>query len=116
MYRTYLFVGTGSASLSHAILRTILPIGHLYTFDFHIQRVELAREEFRRHGFDGLVTVEQRDVCNKGFGLDSIADAVFLDLPSPWDAVPFAQKVLIPGNFMRLLDSSFLRSVAILSL
>ena len=86
--------GTGSASLSHALIRTIAPSGHLHTFDFHEQRVEKAREEFKTHGISNLVTVKQRDVCNNGFDLDSIADAVFLDLPSPWDAMPFAKQAL----------------------
>lgn len=39
--------GTGSASLSHALIRTIYPTGHLHTFEFHQQRVELARKEFK---------------------------------------------------------------------
>lgn len=91
-------LGTGSGSLSHAILRTIAPGGHLYTFDFHEQRVIKARDEFRSHGFQDLVTISHRDVCNDGFGIDdATVDAVFLDLPSPWLAVPFAAKVLTPG-------------------
>jgi precorrin-6B methylase 2 len=92
--------GTGSASLSHAILRTIAPSGHLYTFDFHSQRVKTAHDEFIGHGFsESLVTVALRDVCTDGFGIsDSIANAVFLDLPSPWQAIPFAAKALLPGG------------------
>jgi len=39
--------GTGSASLSHALLRTIYPTGHLHTFEFHLQRSETARKEFQ---------------------------------------------------------------------
>ncbi len=28
--------------MSHAILRTIAPSGHLYTFEFHEQRAKMA--------------------------------------------------------------------------
>ncbi|XP_013784259.1 tRNA (adenine(58)-N(1))-methyltransferase catalytic subunit TRMT61A-like [Limulus polyphemus] len=80
--------GTGSGSLSHALARTIAPTGQLYTFDFHEQRVSLAREEFQEHGLGDIVTVQQRDVCAEGFGLEDIADAMFLDLPHPWEAIP----------------------------
>ena len=91
---TLVFVGTGSGSLSHAILRSIAPGGYLHTFDFHAQRVEKARQEFDEHGLGHLVTVTQRDTCKDGFGLDRVADAVFLDLPGPWDALPFAKQAL----------------------
>jgi tRNA (adenine57-N1/adenine58-N1)-methyltransferase len=40
------------------------------------------------------VTVYHRDVCNDGFGLENVADAVFLDLPSPWKALPSAKAAL----------------------
>ncbi|XP_065893649.1 tRNA (adenine(58)-N(1))-methyltransferase catalytic subunit TRMT61A-like [Dysidea avara] len=86
--------GTGSGSLSHAILRTIAPIGHLYTYDFHQQRVNLAREEFTAHGLQDLVTVECRDVCSDGFSVEDVADAVFLDIPSPWDAIEAGKRAL----------------------
>ena len=36
-------VGTGSGSISHAFIRSIMPSGHLYTFDFHKERAEQAR-------------------------------------------------------------------------
>ena len=35
--------GTGSGSMSHAIVRTIAPSGHLYTFEFHEQRATTAQ-------------------------------------------------------------------------
>lgn len=90
--------GTGSGSVSHAFLRTIAPNGHLHTFDFHEQRVEKVTEEFKKHGLGDLVTAKHRDVCKDGFGLENVADAVFLDLPSPWTAIPHAKKALKFGG------------------
>lgn len=88
-------LGTGSGSLSHAILRTILPTGHLHTFEFHEQRAEIALKEFKTHGLSDYVTAVCRDVCKDGFGVeDDMADAVFLDMPSPWEAIVFASKAL----------------------
>jgi len=101
-----LVLGTGSASLSHALLRTVAPTGHLYTFDFHEQRVIKARDEFVAHEFDdSLVTASQRDVCTDGFDVDAAtADAVFLDLPSPWLVIPSAAQCLKPGNVTAYFD------------
>eukprot|EP00123_Amoebidium_parasiticum_P006676 comp17574_c0_seq2/m.17193 comp17574_c0_seq2/g.17193 ORF comp17574_c0_seq2/g.17193 comp17574_c0_seq2/m.17193 type:complete len:357 (-) comp17574_c0_seq2:85-1155(-) len=88
--------GTGSGSLSHAMARTIGPTGQLYTFDFHAQRAETARKEFREHGLADIITITHRDVIGQGFGLNGVADAVFLDLPAPWEAVESALQALKP--------------------
>jgi len=112
-----MIVGTGSASLSHAILRTVAPNGHLHTFDFHEQRVQRAHDEFIDHGFDeALVTASLRDVCTDGFDIDSAtADAVFLDLPSPWLAIPFAAQCLKPGNIVWTLRLGYIYIFTILT-
>lgn len=86
--------GTGSGSLSHAILRTVAPTGHLHTVEFHEQRAQKVAEEFKEHRVDRLVTVRNQDVCKDGFGVTGVADAVFLDIPSPWDAVGHAKAAL----------------------
>lgn len=90
----WLYPGTGSGSLSHAILRTIAPTGHLHTVEFHQQRAEKVTEEFKEHRVDHLVTVRNQDVCKDGFGVTGLADAVFLDIPSPWEAVGHAKAAL----------------------
>ncbi|XP_059474163.1 tRNA (adenine(58)-N(1))-methyltransferase catalytic subunit TRMT61A [Neocloeon triangulifer] len=94
--------GTGSGSLSHSILRTIKPDGRLRTFDFHEVRATTARDEFALHGYtEPLVRVIHRDVCAQGFAVDPAedkVDAVFLDLPMPWEAIPHARNVLVPGG------------------
>uniref|UniRef100_A0A1L8DGP9 tRNA (adenine(58)-N(1))-methyltransferase catalytic subunit TRMT61A n=1 Tax=Nyssomyia neivai TaxID=330878 RepID=A0A1L8DGP9_9DIPT len=86
--------GTGSGSLSHSLIRAVKSTGHLHTFDFHEVRSQMAREEFQQHGIGDFVTVYHRDVCTNGFTeeLNGTVDAVFLDLPAPWLAVPHAVK------------------------
>nr|ACO14877.1 tRNA adenine-N1 methyltransferase catalytic subunit TRM61 [Caligus clemensi] len=85
--------GTGSGSLSHALARVIGPQGKLYTFDFHEERSQLASKEFESHGLTSVIA-SHRDVCSTGFGVDVEVDAVFLDLPHPWEAIPHANKSL----------------------
>lgn len=89
--------GTGSGAMSTAIARAVSPGGKVWTYEFNKDRVEKAREEFERNGLGGIVKVTHRDVCGKregdegGFGdyvAPQSADAVFLDLPEPWEAVP----------------------------
>lgn len=58
-YVSTLLLGTGSGSLSHAIMRSIMPNGYLHTVEFHEQRAEKARQEFKGHGLDHLVTVSE---------------------------------------------------------
>lgn len=92
--------GTGSGAMSHAFMRTIAPHGHLHTYEFNQVRAETAAKEFASNGASHLVTVHHRDVCAEeqgkgGFNLPkSSVDAVFLDLPEPWHAVPHAAFVL----------------------
>lgn len=97
--------GTGSGALSHCILRTIAPKGRLYTYEFNQMRAETARHEFAKNGVDHLVTVYHRDVCGKkeertgGFDRPQASvDAVTLDLPEPWLAVPHAAYCLKPNG------------------
>eukprot|EP01120_Amphizonella_sp_Union-15-10_P009110 TRINITY_DN3387_c0_g1_i3.p1 TRINITY_DN3387_c0_g1~~TRINITY_DN3387_c0_g1_i3.p1 ORF type:complete len:296 (+),score=34.91 TRINITY_DN3387_c0_g1_i3:80-967(+) len=90
--------GTGSCSMSIHFIQTIAPSGHLYTFEFHEQRANAANETFQKYNLSPLVTVACRDVCSLGFGLDEIADAGFLDLPSPWNAINHVKRSLKPGG------------------
>ena len=97
--------GTGSGSLSTSIGKTLLPTGHLYTFEFNEHRVKMAQKEFKTMGLDCFITWTHRDVLADGFdlkveldgietNLDDKADAIFLDLPSPWKALNHAHKAL----------------------
>lgn len=116
--------GTGSGSFTHFLARTVgrgpspqggpgqtravwapttpsddapseAPFGgRVYSYEFHAERAEKAREEFTSHGLNETVVLEHRNVCKNGFSVQHLADAVFLDLPAPWEAVPFAKDAL----------------------
>ncbi|WFD21432.1 guanidinoacetate N-methyltransferase [Malassezia equina] len=89
--------GTGSGSFTHFLARTAEASdydGRVYSFEFHAERVDKARVEFAEHGIDKAVVLAHRNVCKNGFGLESTCDAVFLDLPAPWEAVPHAKAAL----------------------
>ncbi|KAJ1265510.1 hypothetical protein BS78_08G081300 [Paspalum vaginatum] len=82
--------GTGSGSLTTSLARAVAPHGHVHTFDFHEQRAASAREDFEKNGLSSLITVNVRDIQGEGFPKEhhGAADAVFLDLPQPWLAIP----------------------------
>lgn len=94
--------GSGSGSFTHASARAVYngapkstgqpsPTGKVFSFEFHEQRFEKMKREVQEHGLSSLVEVNHRDVYNEGFLVDGKspqADAVFLDLPAPWLALP----------------------------
>ncbi|KAH6911477.1 tRNA methyltransferase complex GCD14 subunit-domain-containing protein [Coprinopsis sp. MPI-PUGE-AT-0042] len=113
--------GTGSASFSHSVARTIGATGQLYSFEFHEQRAAKAKDEFERHGMSSFVTLQHRNVCKDGFAeLKDEVDAVFLDLPAPWEAIPHAKKAIRKDHITRICCFSpcieqVLRTVAALN-
>ncbi|QBM88247.1 tRNA (adenine-58-N(1)-) methyltransferase subunit Gcd14p [Metschnikowia aff. pulcherrima] len=92
--------GTGSASFTHAFARTVGDDGKVFSYEFHEPRYLEARRELAEHGLllrNCVIT--HRDVCNDGFAITGLpetdlisghleCDSVFLDLPSPWTAIP----------------------------
>ena len=92
--------GTGSGCMSTCLARAVNVGGHVYSYEYNPQRAVEATEEFKRLGLADLITVQCRDVCGKtGSGgflgvAESSVDAVFLDLPEPWLAIPHALQVL----------------------
>ncbi|KAH9979940.1 tRNA methyltransferase complex GCD14 subunit-domain-containing protein [Lactifluus volemus] len=94
--------GTGSASFTHSIARTVGVTGHVFSYEFHEARANKAAEEFTRHGLSAIVTLTHRNVCKNGFTISDIADSVFLDLPAPWEAVEHAKAALRKDRLTRI--------------
>lgn len=103
--------GAGSGSFTHASARAVYngyPLrdsygnptkrrkhGKVWSFEFHEQRHSKLRKEIQDHGLDGIVEINHRDVCQDGFLVGAEGDkspdaeAIFLDLPAPWLALPY---------------------------
>ncbi|KAI0064087.1 tRNA methyltransferase complex GCD14 subunit [Artomyces pyxidatus] len=94
--------GTGSGSFTHSIARTVGPAGRIHSYEFHEARASKATEEFARHGMTDVVSLTHRNVCKDGFAVADAADAVFLDLPSPWEAVEHAKRALRKDRTTRI--------------
>ncbi|EPY51684.1 tRNA methyltransferase complex catalytic subunit Cpd1 [Schizosaccharomyces cryophilus OY26] len=101
--------GTGSASMSHALSRTVGPSGKLYSYEYHASRYQTALQEFRDHnmleGINGNTHLMHRDVCKDGFEIKESpleVDAIFLDLPAPWEAIPHLIKHVSRNSSSRI--------------
>ncbi|BGP03788.1 tRNA methyltransferase complex subunit Cpd1 [Rhodotorula toruloides ATCC 204091] len=95
--------GTGSGSFTHALARTVGSKGHVHSFEYHEERFLKAQEEFEQHGLKEVVTAKHRNVYKDGFdGLEDEVDAVFLDLPAPWEALEHAKKAMRKSHQSRI--------------
>ncbi|KAI0032581.1 tRNA methyltransferase complex GCD14 subunit-domain-containing protein [Vararia minispora EC-137] len=94
--------GTGSGSFTHSITRTVGRNGKVFSYEFHEARAAKARDEFETHGMSDVVTLTHRNVCKDGFTVENVADAVFLDLPAPWDAIDHAKSALRKDRTARI--------------
>lgn len=89
--------GTGSGGLTTVLAQAVGSTGHVYTYEVREDMQNLARKNLARVGLTEHVTFNLRDIAH---GFDQTdADALFLDVPTPWDYVPQARRALKGGGF-----------------
>lgn len=84
--------GAGSGGLTLALARAVRPTGRVTTLDVRDDAIRLARENVDRAGLSELVEFRKADV-RKGVPERDV-DAVVLDIPDPWAAIPAAWECL----------------------
>lgn len=90
--------GSGSGSLTMALARSVGPTGAVVSYDVRPGAIDVARGNVERGGIGAWVTFRQGDV-RLGIAERDV-DAVVLDIPDPWAAVPAAWEALRPCGYL----------------
>jgi tRNA (adenine57-N1/adenine58-N1)-methyltransferase len=90
-------VGTGSGALTLFLAKLTAPGGRVYSYERSEEFQENAKKNLQRSGLADNVEFFLRDIGQGGF-LQSDVDAVFIDVPEPWDVVPHAAAALKGGH------------------
>lgn len=86
--------GVGSGALTMVLAWTVRPSGRVSAYDIRKESLRLAEENVKRAGLSAHVDFREGDV-RKGIQERDL-DAVVLDLPDPWLAIPAAWEALRP--------------------
>jgi tRNA (adenine57-N1/adenine58-N1)-methyltransferase len=89
--------GTGSGGLTLVFAQAVSPAGRVYSYEVRPEMQQLAHSNLEQLGLSEFVEFRQRDVA-AGFD-ERDADALFLDLPNPWDYLAPAHAALASGGF-----------------
>jgi tRNA (adenine57-N1/adenine58-N1)-methyltransferase len=92
-------VGTGSGALTLTLAKFVAPDGMVYSYERKEEFLENAKKNVVRAGCGANVEFFCRDAGLDGFLQDDV-DAVFIDVPEPWDIVPHAVKALRDGHHL----------------
>lgn len=89
-------IGTGSGALTMVLAKFVAPDGMVYSYEKREDFAENAKKNIERAGYLNNVRFILRDVVQEGF-TEKYVDAIFIDVPEPWDIVPKASDVLKGG-------------------
>ena len=95
---TVLESGIGSGSLTIALANAVAPSGKVISYDNREDFIKHALKNLKTMGLDVFVKTENKDVT-RGIKEKDL-DAVIIDIPNPWDAVPHAWKALKVGGYL----------------
>ena len=121
---TIIEAGTGSGALTTALAWAVGSEGKVISYESRAEMQNLARKNLERVGFLNRVDLKIRDIA-EGFDETGV-DALFLDLPNPYDYIPQVRAALKPGGYfgcilpttnqvIRLLPVLFQNQFAVLS-
>lgn len=93
---TVLEVGAGSGALTTALIRAVAPKGNVHTIEFKEDHAARAHKNLKRAGLDRYWSYQIGDA--RSVHSEIIADALVMDMPDPWLALPNLSHNLRPGG------------------
>lgn len=99
--RTIIEAGSGSGGLTVALSWFSGPDGHVHTYEAREEFHKLARRNLQWAGVGNNVTLHHRDIA-EGFTITG-ADALFLDVRTPWEYLEHAVRAVKPGASLGFL-------------
>lgn len=89
--------GTGSGSLTTSFAYAVGDNGKVHSYDVRQDMQDLAKKNIERLGLSHRVDFKLGDIAN-GFEETGV-DALFLDVPNPYDFIAQVRSALKPGGF-----------------
>ncbi len=93
--QTIIEAGTGSGGLTLALAQAVGPSGKVHSYDRRAEVQSLARKNLSQLGLDSRVEFHTQDIT-AGFAQTDV-DALFLDVPDPWNYLAQAHAALVGG-------------------
>jgi tRNA (adenine57-N1/adenine58-N1)-methyltransferase len=97
--------GTGSGGMTIALATAVGSEGRVTSYEQRPDMQNLARKNLERVGLASRVDFKLRDI-QEGFD-ETDVDAVFLDVPNPYDYMSQVRAALKPGGFFCTLIPTF---------
>lgn len=89
--------GTGSGGMALILAQVIMPDGRVYSYESRQDMHALAQKNLARVGLDRYVEFKLKDI-SQGFDEENV-DALFMDVPNPWDYLPQVAAALGGAGF-----------------
>jgi len=89
--------GTGSGAFTRALAFAVGAGGQVTSYEARPEMQHLAEKNLKKLGLEGRVTLKLRNI-EQGFDETGV-DALFLDLPNPFDYMSQVRACLKPGGF-----------------
>lgn len=99
--QTVIECGTGSGSLLLALAWAVGEEGRVITYEHNERHLQQAKENLIRAGLTERVVFKGPEA--RAFEEEEVADALFLDLKTPWELIPSAWRALKGGASLGIL-------------